>query len=168
MKIKNSIYQNVSFFLLLVIGLSAYAQVTVTEETINLPTYKIGEPNVMPRYYEGKTHQGVQRRIYPYPMDDQLTTNKENKDYGILTMENEFIKLGIIPSLGARIYYALDKTNDYMWFYKNDVVKPSLIGMIGNWISGSSAWGFPHHHGPNTVKPMDYTIENHKDGRKTI
>ena len=168
MKTKNTIYQGICFFLLLGIGLSAYAQVTVTEETINLPTYKNGEPNVMPRYYEGKTHQGVQRRIYPYPMDDQLTTDKENVDYGILTVENEFIKLGIIPSLGARIYYALDKTNDYMWFYQNDVVKPSLIGMIGNWISGSNAWGFPHHHGPNTVKPMDYIIEDHKDGSKTI
>ena len=168
MKMKNAMYQGIIFFLLFGFGLSSYGQLTVTEETITLPTYKNEEPNVMPRYYEGKTHQGVQRRMYPYPMDDNLTTDKENMDYDILTVENEFIKLGIIPSLGGRIYYALDKTNDYMWFYKNDVVKPSLIGMIGNWISGSNAWGFPHHHGPNTVKPMDYTTEDHKDGSKTI
>lgn len=164
----NVIFSFTTFFLFFGFCLNSNAQLTVTEETITLPTYKNGEPNVMPRYYEGKTHQGVQRRIYPYPMDDQLTTIKEDMDYDILTVENEFIKLGIIPSLGGRIYYALDKTNDYMWFYKNDVVKPSLIGMIGNWVSGSNAWGFPHHHGPNTVKPMDHTIENHKDGSKTI
>jgi tetratricopeptide (TPR) repeat protein len=168
MKKTNIIYHFFTFLLLFGFGMSSYGQLTVTKETITLPTYKNGEPNVMPRYYEGKTHQGVQRRIYPYPMDDQLTTDKENMDYDILTVENEFIKLGIIPSLGGRIYYALDKTNDYMWFYKNDVVKPSLIGMTGNWISGSNAWGFPHHHGPNTVKPMDYTIEDHSDGSKTI
>lgn len=161
---------NVATVLFIFIGLqnSSYAQVTVTEEKITLPTYKIEDPNVMPRYYEGKTHQGVQRRIYPYPMDDNLTTEKEDKDYDFVTVENEFIKMGIVPSLGGRIYYALDKTNDYMWFYKNDVVKPSLIGMVGNWISGSNAWGFPHHHGPNTVKPMDYTVEEHVDGSKTV
>ena len=156
------------FLLLFCFNTSINAQVTVTNETISLPTYKIGKPNVMPRFYEGKWHQGVQRRMYPYPMDDQLSTQRENMDYNILTVENKFIKLGIIPSLGGRIYYALDKTNNYTWFYKNDVVKPSLIGMVGNWISGSNAWGFPHHHGPNTVKPMDHTLENHADGSKTI
>lgn len=161
---------SVAYVLSIFLGLQTLsnAQVTVTEETITLPTYKIEDPNVMPRYYEGKTHQGVQRRIYPYPMDDNLTTEKENQDYGIITVENQFIKMGIVPSLGGRIYYALDKTNDYMWFYKNDVVKPSLIGMVGNWISGSNAWGFPHHHGPNTVKPMDYMVEDHEDGSTTI
>lgn len=164
----NTICFRTFFLLLFVLTMGAYAQVTVTKELINLPTYKIEEPNVMPRYYEGRTHQGVQRRIYPYPMDDNLTTDRVAKDYEILTVENEFIKLGIAPSLGGRIYYALDKTNNYTWFYKNDVVKPSLIGMIGNWISGSNAWGFPHHHGPNTVKPMDHTVEDHDDGSKTI
>ncbi|WP_242158030.1 DUF5107 domain-containing protein [Aestuariivivens sediminis] len=166
-RIKGTLFHTICLFIFS-FYISANSQVTVTKETINIPTYKIGKPNVMPRFYEGKTHQGVQRRVYPYPMDDQLTTVKEDKEYDILTMENKFIKLGIIPSLGGRIYYALDKTNDYIWFYKNDVVKPSLIGMVGNWISGSNAWGFPHHHGPNTVKPMDFEIENNEDASKTV
>jgi tetratricopeptide (TPR) repeat protein len=164
----NVYYHHLAFSLFLCFSLTSFAQVTVTEEKISLPTYKIEKPNPMPRYYEGRTHQGVQRRVYPYPMDDNLSTEKETIEHDILTIENEFIKLGVMPSLGGRIYYALDKTNDYMWFYKNDVVKPSLIGMVGNWISGSNAWGFPHHHGPNTVKPMDYTVEDHSDGSKTI
>ncbi len=143
-------------------------QVKIQEETMTIPTYMLDAPNPMPRFYEGRSHQGVQRRIYPYPYDDGLTTNKQDKDYPFIHVQNEYIDLGIMPELGGRIYYAVDKTDNYNWFYHNHVVKPSLIGMLGNWISGSLAWGFPHHHGPNTVKPMDYKIEENADGSKTV
>jgi tetratricopeptide (TPR) repeat protein len=147
---------------------SAFGQVKIQVESVPIPTYKPGKPGVMPRFYEGRNHQGVQRRVYPYPMDDNLTDNLVDQNYTVIHVENDFIDLGIIPELGGRIYYAVDKTNNYNWFYHNHVVKPSLIGMVGNWISGSLAWGFPHHHGPNTVEPMDYKIEENADGGKTV
>ena len=144
------------------------AQVHVSEDTLIIPTYLVDPPNPMPRFYEGRTHQGVQRRVYPYPMNDGLTRIKEDQSYPIVYFGNEYINLGIMPGLGGRIFFAEDKTNDYVWFYRQHVIKPSLIGMLGYWISGSNAWGFPHHHGPNTVKPMDYQIEDNPDGGKTI
>ena len=98
-------------------------------------------PNDMPRFYEGGSHQGVQRRIYPYPMNDGLTDVKEDQPYHVVRLENEYIDLGIMPGMGGRIYWAVDKTNGYEWFYRNAVVKPSLIGMVGYWVSGSNAWG---------------------------
>lgn len=147
---------------------SSSAQVNVREDTLIIPTYLVDPPNPMPRFYEGRTHQGVQRRVYPYPMNDNLTRVKEDRPYHIVNFENEYIKLGIMPMMGGRIFFAEDKTNDYVWFYRQHVIKPSLIGMVGYWISGSNAWAFPHHHGPNTVKPMDYRIEENSDGSKTI
>jgi tetratricopeptide (TPR) repeat protein len=143
-------------------------QAKVSEESITIPTYKMGKPEPMPRFYEGKCHQGVKRHLYPYPMDDNLTTNKENQDYYIIHAENEFIDIGIIPELGGRIYYAEDKTNNYNWIYRNNVIKPSLVGMVGKWMSGAFAWSFPHHHGPGTLEPMDSKIEENEDGSKTI
>lgn len=147
---------------------SLYADVRVTEDSLSIATYLVDAPNVMPRFYEGNTHQGVQRRIYPYPMNDNLTFDKEDRSYHIVRFENEYIDLGIMPDLGGRIFYAEDKTNGYNWFYRQHVIKPSLIGMVGYWISGANAWGFPHHHGPNTVKPMDYKIVSNMDGSETI
>ncbi|MDZ7723072.1 MAG: DUF5107 domain-containing protein [candidate division KSB1 bacterium] len=141
------------------------ADITVREDSLVIPTYLVNPPNPMPRFYEGGTHQGVQRRMYPYPMNDNLTGVKEDRSYHIVEFGNEYIDLDIMPGLGGRIYSALDKTNNYNWFYKNKVIKPSLIGMLGYWISGSNAWGFPHHHGPNTVKPMDYKVVDHDDGK---
>jgi tetratricopeptide (TPR) repeat protein len=143
-------------------------QLTVVSDSISIPTYLVDPPNPMPRFYEGRAHQGVQRRMYPYPMNDNMTNNKEDKKYHIIYIENDYLKIGIIPSLGGRIYEAIDKTNNYDFFYKNDVIKPSLIGMMGYWISGGNAIGFPHHHGSNTVAPMDYTIEKHQDGSVTV
>ena len=144
------------------------AQVTVREGSQVYKTYIQNPPNVMPRFYEGRNHQGVQRRIYPYPYDDGQTRRTEDVDYPMLFLENEFILLKIAPEQGGRIYTAYDKTNDYKWFYENDVVKPSMIGMVGNWRSGGNAWGYPHHHGPHTVESMDYEIEEHADGSKTV
>ena len=145
-----------------------HAQVTLKEGSQVIKTYVQNPPNVMPRFYEGRNHQGVQRRIYPYPFDDGLTTKTENVDYPMIFLENEYIQLKITPEQGGRIYGAYDKTNGYEWIYENRVVKPSLIGMVGNWRSGSIAWGYPHHHGPHTVENMDYEIEEHADGSKTI
>lgn len=144
------------------------AQVKLEEKNFTIPSYEQKAPNAMPRFYEGKSHQGVQRRIYPYPFDDGLTSDKRDEEHNMIHIENEFIDLAISPQLGGRIYYADDKTNNYNYLYHNHVVKPSLIGMVGNWISGSLAWGYPHHHGPNTVKSMGYKVEEKADGTKTV
>ena len=72
-------------------------RVTVVEDSLLVPTYVVNPPNPMPRFYEGQAHQGVQRRYYPYPMNDNLTRVKEDRNYHIIYLENEFIKIGIIP-----------------------------------------------------------------------
>ncbi|HPG41793.1 MAG TPA: DUF5107 domain-containing protein [bacterium] len=144
------------------------AQVTVTEDSLTLPTYIADPPNPMPRFYEGRSHQGVQRHIYPYPYNDNLTRNKQDKKYNMITLENDYIKIGIMPGMGGRIFEGIDKTNGYNFFYRQHVIKPTLIGMLGYWISGSLAWGYPHHHGATTVEPVDYVIEKNNDGSVTV
>jgi tetratricopeptide (TPR) repeat protein len=143
-------------------------QIIVKDDTIVLPTYLVNPPSALPRFYEGRSHQGVQRHVYPYPYNDNLTRTKEDRKYHIIYLENEFIKIGIMPGMGGRIFEAIDKTNGYNFFYRQHVIKPALIGMLGYWISGSLAWGFPHHHGATTVEPMDYNIEKKLDGSVTI
>lgn len=157
-----------AFLIGLCISQPVTSQVKMEERIYSIPSYEQTAPNPMPRFYESKSHQGVQRRIYPYPYDDGLTPNKQDQDYPMIHFENEYIDLAVSPQLGGRIYYADDKSNNYNYLYHNHVVKPSLIGMLGNWISGSLAWGFPHHHGPNTVESMGYTLEEKEDGSKTV
>jgi tetratricopeptide (TPR) repeat protein len=101
-------------------------------------------------------------------MDDNLTDNLSTKAYDAYRIENEYIRITVIPELGGRIHSALDKTNNYEFVYRNVVIKPSLIGMVGSWISGGVAWGFPHHHGPLTMAPFEHRSVENSDGSQTV
>jgi len=144
------------------------AQVKVEEVSLKIPTYIVNLPDAMPRFYEHANHQGVQRRIYPYPFNDNLTDIKQDKEYSIISLSNKYIDVGISPEIGGRIFYAYDKSNGYDWIYRQHVIKPSLIGMQGWWISGGLSWGFPHHHGANICQPMNYKIIHNPDSSVTV
>ncbi len=101
-------------------------------------------------------------------MQDGVTDLREEKTYKALYLENEYIKLCILPELGGRLFYATDKTNGYEIFYRQHVVKPALIGMLGAWISGGIEWCVFHHHRNTTYMPVDYTLAENADGSKTI
>ena len=133
-----------------------------------VPTYGVSRPDANPRFYVDRTYQGAQGRVYPYPMSDNLTNECEDKTYEAVYLENKYVEICVLPEIGGRIFSALDKTNNYDFFYRQSVVKPSLIGMLGAWISGGVEWNFPHHHRSKTFMPMDYKIVENTDGSKTV
>jgi tetratricopeptide (TPR) repeat protein len=142
--------------------------VRVWEQEVPIPTYLIGPPEVNPIFYTGGQSQGAQHRIYPYPAYDNLTTEKVDKPYKMVYLENEYIKLGILPESGGKIYEGIDKTNGYNFFYKNHVIKPALISLLGAWISGGVEWDIPHHHRATSFIPVQYKIEESPTGSKTV
>ncbi len=147
---------------------SVPAAVKVWEEPLTLPTYRLDPPDVNPRFYTNESYQGAEKRIYPYAMIDGVTGVREEKTYTALYLENEYVKLCILPEIGGRLWYATDKTNGYEIFYRQHVVKPALIGMLGAWVSGGIEWCVFHHHRNTTQMPVDYTLAENADGSKTI
>jgi tetratricopeptide (TPR) repeat protein len=119
-------------------------------------------------FYHGRAYQGAQGHFYPYPVQDKLTYVRENKVYKMLYLENKYIKIGVLPEIGGRVFYALDKTNNYKFFYSASVVKPGLVGMLGAWLDGGVEWNIPHHHRPSAYLPVQYKLEENPDGSKTI
>ena len=111
---------------------------------------------------------GAQHRIYPYPAYDNLTTEKVDKSYKMVYLENEYVRIGILPESGGKIFEAIDKTNGYNFFYRQHVIKPALISLLGAWISGGVEWDIPHHHRATSFLPVQYTIEENADGSKTV
>jgi len=148
--------------------LQAESSVKVWVESLSIPTYRIGEPERNPIFYTGRAYQGAKGRIYPYPLLDKLTDIREMKTYKAAYLENDFIKICVLPEIGGRIFRALDKTNNYDFFYHQHVIKPALIGMLGAWISGGVEWNFPHHHRATGFMDVDYTLTENPDGSKTI
>jgi tetratricopeptide (TPR) repeat protein len=146
----------------------ATAQVKAWETTIVLPTYEVGPPEPDPIFYGGRAYQGAKGPIYPYPLLDKLTDVKRDKAYRILYLENEYVRIGVLPEIGGRIFEAVDKTNGYDFVYRQHVIKPALIGMLGAWISGGVEWNIPHHHRASSFMPVDSAIERGDGGSATI
>ncbi len=146
----------------------AFPDVKAWEESLIIPTYLVGEPDKFPLFYNGRAYQGARGPIYPYPMLDMLTDQYEDKTYKALYLENDYVQICVLPEIGGRIFSALDKTNGYDFFYRQNVIKPALIGMLGAWISGGVEWNFPHHHRATSFMPVDYTLTENPDGSKTI
>jgi hypothetical protein len=144
------------------------AGVKVWEEKVTIPTYLIGEPDPNPQFYFGGESQGAQHRIYPYPAYDNLTTEKKDKTYTMVYLENEYVKIGILPEIGGKVFEAVDKTNGYDFIYHQHVIKPALISLLGAWISGGIEWDLPHHHRATSFLPMQYKVEENADGSKTV
>jgi tetratricopeptide (TPR) repeat protein len=146
----------------------AKSSVRIYEESLTIPTYEIGKPDPNPRFYAGRAYQGAQGRAYPYPMMDRLTTNRKDKDYNAVYLENDYIKICILPELGGRVFSALDKTNDHDFLYRQHVIKPGLVGMLGAWLSGGIEWNYPHHHRATVFMPIEHVLEKNPDGSKTL
>jgi tetratricopeptide (TPR) repeat protein len=144
------------------------AVVKSTEQSIVIPTYLAGDPEPNPMFYFGRGSQGAEGRVYPYPLYDTLTNIRSNKAYRIVYLENEYVRVGILPEIGGRLFEAVDKSNGYDFIYRQHVIKPALIGLIGAWISGGIEWNIPHHHRATTFLPVQYRVETNRDGSKTV
>jgi tetratricopeptide (TPR) repeat protein len=145
-----------------------YSTVKAWEEEISIPTYKIGQPDKNPMFLEKRVYQGSSGTVYPHPVIDKVFDVKEDKIYRAVFLENQYLKIMILPELGGRIQMAYDKTNDYHFVYYNRVIKPALVGLTGPWISGGIEFNWPQHHRPSTFEPVDHHIEENEDGSKTV
>lgn len=140
----------------------------VWEEKVLIPTYEIGAAEKNPMFLEKRVYQGSCGKVYPYPTIETISTEKKEKEYTALYLENEYLQIMILPELGGRIQRAIDKTNNYDFVYYNQVIKPALVGLTGPWISGGIEFNWPQHHRPTTFLPTDYKIQENKDGSCSV
>ena len=137
--------------------------VRVWKECVEIPTYPVGKKEKNPLFLEKRVYQGSSGAVYPYPVIESVGTKKENRQWTALFLENEYLKIMVLPEIGGRIQMALDKTNGHHFVYHNQVIKPALVGLTGPWISGGIEFNWPQHHRPGTYEPSDFTIQEHDD-----
>ncbi|MFA5044935.1 MAG: DUF5107 domain-containing protein [Paludibacter sp.] len=142
--------------------------VKVWEEDVVIPTYEIGKAEKNPIFLEKRVYQGSSGVVYPYPVIEKIEDEKTGKVYHAVFLENEYIKVMILPELGGRVQMAYDKIKQRHFIYYNQVIKPALVGLTGPWISGGIEFNWPQHHRPSTFLPVDYTIETNADGSITV
>lgn len=143
-------------------------KVKVWVEKVAIPTYEIGEAEKNPIFLEKRVYQGSTGKVYPYPTVEKISNEKTQREYLAVYLENEYLKVMVLPELGGRIQRAYDKTNGYDFVYYNHVIKPALVGLTGPWISGGIEFNWPQHHRPTTFLPVDYMTAENEDGSCSV
>ncbi|HZQ43620.1 MAG TPA: DUF5107 domain-containing protein [Acidobacteriaceae bacterium] len=137
-------------------------------EPVEMLTYRPADPDPNPLFLEKRVYQGSSGKVYPLPVIDYVETHPEMRSWQAVHLENEFLRLMIMPEIGGRIHVGMDKRTGYDFFYRQNVIKPALVGLAGPWISGGVEFNWPQHHRPATFMPVEIAIEREADGSVTI
>ena len=137
-------------------------------EQVTIPTFLPAAADKNPMFLEKRVYQGSSGRVYPLPFTDRITTEPIEHAWKAVHVENEFLRVMVLPEMGGRIHIGMDKSNGYDFFYRQNVIKPALVGLAGPWISGGVEFNWPQHHRPATFLPAEVKIESHMDGSRTI
>ncbi len=135
---------------------------------MTIPTYEVGKPEKNPIFLEKRVYQGSSGVVYPYPVIESIANEPTPHEWKVVFLENEYIKVMVMPELGGRIQMAYDKIKQRHFVYYNHVIKPALVGLAGPWISGGIEFNWPQHHRPSTYQPVDCDIVENEDGSVTV
>ena len=144
------------------------SSVRAWREIVSIPTYEIGKEEKNPIFLEKRVYQGSSGVVYPYPVIESIANEPTPHDWKVVFLENEYIKVMVMPELGGRIQMAYDKIKQRHFVYYNHVIKPALVGLTGPWISGGIEFNWPQHHRPSTYLPVDCDIVSNEDGSVTV
>jgi tetratricopeptide (TPR) repeat protein len=147
-----------------------HSKVRAWEDTLTLPTYELGpeDPNpplLMKR--RNLIHPGSSI-VYPYPLQEDLRNRCADKVWKAFLLENDFLKITILPELGGRLASVWDKTAGREALYRNHSVRYARIGIRGAFFSGGIEWNFPNGHTVTTSSVIDCAIRENQGGSATI
>ena len=149
-------------FVLAIIGMIWFApyawsqkDATIKEFSKAFPTYPFSDPNPIP----------LVEKIYPYFRYDGFTDKPVQKEWKVVELENDYIRVMILPEVGGKIWSAIEKGTGKSFIYDNHTVKFRDVSMRGPWTSGGieANYGIIGHT-PNCATPVDYMTMKNKDG----
>ena len=117
---------------------------SIKESTKLFKTYPFSDPNPIPS----------KSLIYPYFRFDGFTDKPVDMPWKVVELENQYIKLMVLPEVGGKIWSAWEKSTDQPFIYNNQVVKFRDVAMRGPWTSGG-------------IEP-NYGIIGHTPDRKSV
>ncbi len=169
LSIRRSFYYLLMTAIAMLFSSAGFSQVKTWEGSITIPTYG-WENDVNPKFWgmEGGAKGSTTVRasiVYPYYMQDHLSRKLEDVTYKAIYLENEYLKITCLPELGGRLHSVYDKTTNREVFHKNNVIKPSMIGMRGAFISGGVEWNAgPQVHTVTILSPVNVISGTNPDG----
>lgn len=135
---------------------------TVIEESRSILTYPFSDPSPVPSL----AINSMVSPFYPYFVYDGYTDQGVRKEWKVITLENEFINVTVLPEVGGKVWGAIEKSTGREFIYMNHVLKFRAIGIRGPWTSGGIEhnFGLDLGHAPWTASPVDYILKENPDG----
>ena len=88
------------FLALLIAGIELPAQeANITEQMVKMKTYMYSDPDPVPDMSVN----------YPYYRFDGFTNQPVDKEWKMVIMQNEYIKVHITPEIGGKIWEAIEQ-----------------------------------------------------------
>lgn len=133
---------------------------TVSESVQTVKTYPFSDPDPV---------ADPSDLFYPYFRFDGFAAKGVDKEWKVVALENDYIKLTLFPEIGGKIWGAVDKTSQKEFIYNNHVVKFRDIAMRGPWTSGGIEFNFGIiGHAPTSVHLSDYMTGRKPTGRRKL
>ena len=134
---------------------NGFSQATISEKVEKFKTYPYSDPDPVAKM----------TKHYPYYRFDGFTNQPTEKEWKIITLENEYVKVFVAPEIGGKVLGAIEKSTGEEFIYLNKVVKFRDISMRGAWTSGGIEFNFGSiGHAPTTASPVNYILRNNDDG----
>jgi tetratricopeptide (TPR) repeat protein len=132
---------------------------TVREYRKVFRTYPFSDPNPIPQ----------PGRVYPYFRFDGYTDQPVDREWTVVELENDYLRVTILPEIGGKIWSAVEKSTGRSFIYDNHVVKFRDVALRGPWTSGGIE---PNYgiigHTPNCATPVDYTTRTTREGAEVV
>ena len=117
--------------------------VILKHEPMTIPTYEPYAANTLPFFLEKKAYQGATGRIYPVPYTDRLSNKPVDKEYDSYTLENEHVKVVLLPELGGKIHGAVHSSTSFSTPFSSTVIldfRPWALPVRRLQPSSASGW----------------------------
>jgi tetratricopeptide (TPR) repeat protein len=118
-------------------------------------TYPYSDPSPIPLFTS----------VYPYFRFDGYTDTPIQKSWKVVELENDYIRVMILPEVGGKIWTAIEKSTNRPFIYYNHAIKFRDLGLRGPYTSGGLELNYGIiGHTANCATPVDYLIRNNADG----
>ena len=145
-------------FALLVVSCAAdvfAASVSCSVKDEDFKTYGFSNPDPVP---------AVAERRYPYFRYDGSTHDGVMRTWRTVVLENENVRVTLMPEIGGKVWGATDKKTGTDFIYYNHVVKFRDVAMRGPWCSGGIEFNFGiMGHAPSCATPVDWAVRTNAD-----
>ena len=98
---------------------------------MSMKTYPFSDPETVP---------ATDTTRYPYFRYDGTTAEAKSAEWKTVVLENDRIRVVLLPEVGGKVWSATDKVTGRDFLYVNHVMKFRDIAMRGPWVSGGTEY----------------------------